>query len=240
MKKLVRVCLMCMALVVCIVSSGVYASEKAHGEKKKAAHGEKKKAAHGEKKKAAHGEKEKKEKATAGHGKKDETAAKHGEKKAEGKATDTEKKVAAPTKDELNTPEGRTLEQILEDEQQAKFGKIDDMLDSFDEGYAQATGETMADVLKDDSGLGADDDALGTDDFEAFNDSFDAMIEADVADFKLVDVEQEDLTADLGLDSQGQVLNSAVPVPSQGAVSDHGVLEAEETDDSEPLETVAV
>lgn len=102
-------------------------------------------------------------------------------------------------KDALNKEE-KTLQEVLAEEKESGYRKIDDFLNEFDQGYTEDIEEKFDDLLSDDQAVGSEDDEINVDSFEEFNAAFDKIIEADLADFDLIDIKEDNLEAGLELD----------------------------------------
>ncbi len=108
-------------------------------------------------------------------------------------------------KDALNKEE-KSLQEILDEEKEQQYEKIDDLLANFDKDYTKDIGEKFEDLLEDGTEPDDGEDEISTDNFEEFNVAFDKMIEEDLADFELIDVAVDDLES--GLDIKTAVEDS--------------------------------
>ena len=102
------------------------------------------------------------------------------------------------------------MQEILAEEKTGQYEKIDDLLANFDKDYTKDIGEKFEDLLEDNTGTEAEEDEISTDSFEEFNVAFDKMIEEDLADFDLIDIDQEDIEGGLGV-NEVKMSNEALP-----------------------------
>jgi len=110
----------------------------------------------------------------------------------------------------LEALEGRSLEEILEEEKTNKYKKLDDFLKDFDKGFSKNMGEKFEDLLIEDAFVDKDDE-INTDSFETFNEQFDKMIEEDLADFEMFELNIDQLDVGLNIKEVGVISRADHP-----------------------------